>query len=226
MMLTPESLRNQLMDSSSPYDRYYFDFHSPTHLNTGNYFIGLVIGYFYYQFKQAGKKHRKTLFLSIIWHLSYIMTFVLCFVGLFFYKNDIEKGIWSAFLGAFFKHIYAPVLGVLLLGIIFRYGFFIPRWYNYGMYRVLARLSFSVYMVHVSIASVFITGFKNPIEVNNATLNAFTGAVYLIRWEKFTAHWAADGLTAILFQSCCSTHACSLHWTAFSCSLQNCCTRK
>lgn len=181
MMLTPESLRNQLMDTNTTYDRYFYDFHSPTHLNTGNYFIGLVIGYFYCQFKKDGNKHRRTFFFHILWHLSYIMTFVLCYVGLYFYKNDIEKGIWSALLGAILKHIYAPIFGFLLVGIIFRYGQFIPRWYNYGMYRILARLSFSVYMVHVTIASVLISGYKQPIEVNNASLNANTSAVYIFR---------------------------------------------
>lgn len=180
MILSPESLRNQLF-VSSPYDRYYFDFHSPTHLNTGNYFIGLLIGYFYYQYKQAGYRHRRNLFLHGLWHLSYIMTFVLSCVGIYFYENNIEKGFGSAFLGATFRHIYGPVLGVLLVGIFFRYGLFIPKLYNYGMYRILARLSFSVYMTHLTIGSFMITGRIFPLEVNDAALVTFTGVVYMLR---------------------------------------------
>lgn len=180
MILSPETLRNQLI-TTSPYDKYFYDFHSPTHLNTGNYSIGLVIGYFYYHLKQSGYRHKKNIFFHTLWHLSWMTTFVLCFVGVYFYENDIEKGVWSALLGAFFKHIYGPVLGILLVGIFFRYGHFIPKMYNYGMYRILARLSFSVYMVHVTVGSLIITGNNFPIEINDAMLNAFTGAVYMIR---------------------------------------------
>lgn len=183
LILSPETLRNQLM-TTSPYDRYFYDFHSPTHLNTGNYFIGVVIGYFYYEFKQSGKRHVRNVFYHILWHLSYMMTFALCFVGIYFYENDIEKGVVSALIGAIMKHIYAPVLGVLLVGIFLRYGAFIPKFYNYGMYRILARLSFSVYMVHVTIGSLIITSQHFPVEINNSSMNGFTAAVYVLRWEK------------------------------------------
>lgn len=180
LILTPETLRNQLI-TTSPYDRYYFDFHSPTHLNTGNYFIGVVIGYYYYNFKQSGQRHRRNFFYHSIWHLSWIMTFVLCFMGIYFYENEIKKGIVSALIGAFLKHFYAPVLGVLMVGIFFRYGSFIPKMFNYGMYRVLARLSFSVYMVHVTLGSIMITSQSYPNEVNHAVLSSFVSAVYVIR---------------------------------------------
>lgn len=108
-------------------------------------------------------------------------TFALCFAGIYFYENNIEKGFVSALIGAVSKHIYGPVLGVLLVGIFFRYGAFIPKLYNYGMYRILARLSFSVYMVHVTVGSIIITGQSYPVEVNNSMMNAFTSAVYVLR---------------------------------------------
>lgn len=180
LILPPETLRNQLIVTSD-FDRYYFDFHSPTHLNTGNYFIGLVMGYFYYEFRESDGRHRRNIFLHGLWHLSYMSTFLLCFIGIYFYENDVEKGIWTALLGALLKHIYAPVLGVLLVGIFFRYGFIIPKMFNYGFYRILARMSFSVFMVHYTVGSIFITKQKFPLEVNNATLASYSAAVYMFR---------------------------------------------
>jgi peptidoglycan/LPS O-acetylase OafA/YrhL len=187
MILSPETLRNQVL-TTSPYERYFYDFHAPTHLNTGNYFIGLVIGYFYYQHKEAGYRHRRNAILNYVWHLSYLTTFIICFVGIYFYENDIEKGFLSALIGTFLKHIYGPVLGVLLVGIFYRYGYFIPKMFNYGMYRILARLSFSVFMVHVTISSFLIMGQKTPQEINNATLFMTSAAVYLLRYVNFTMH--------------------------------------
>lgn len=141
------------MIGGTSYDRYFYQYHAPTHLNAGNYLVGLVIGYYYYQYKQGNGKdtHKKTFLLNVLWNCSWIMTFVLIFVGLYFYENDIELGLFSSLLGAFFKHFYGAVLGVLLVGIFLRYGYIVPYVYNHGMHRILARLSFSVYMVHISI---------------------------------------------------------------------------
>lgn len=157
LMLPPETLRDQLIGGSD-YDRYLHQYHTPTHLNTGNYLVGLVIGYFYYQHKQTNGKntHEKTLFLNVLWNGSWIMTFILSLVGLYFYENDIELGVLSSLLGAFLKHFYGLVLGITLVGIFLRYGFFVPNIFNYGMHRILARLSFSVYMVHISIGYDFL----------------------------------------------------------------------
>lgn len=153
LMLPPENLRNTLIGNEE-YDRYFFKFHSPTHLNTGNYLIGLVIGYFYFEYKQSIEKasrHRRSALLNVVWHCSYLLTFILCFIGIYFYENDVKLGFMTAFIGAVLKHIYGPIIGILFVGIFLRYGWVIPKMFNYGMYRVLGRLSFSVYMVHYTI---------------------------------------------------------------------------
>lgn len=156
LMLPPETLRNQLIGGTD-YDRYLYQYHTPTHMNTGNYLVGLVFGYFYYEYKlKKAAIHTKTFFLNVLWNCSWFMTFILCLSGLYFYENDIELGLLSSLLGAFFKHFYGAVLGVLIVGIFLRYGYIIPYIYNYGMHRILARLSFSVYMVHISIGYAFI----------------------------------------------------------------------
>ncbi|CAG9806696.1 unnamed protein product [Chironomus riparius] len=180
LMLPPENLRNQLMGNPE-YDRYFYDFHAPTHLNTGNYLIGLVIGYFYYQYKQSnGRTDNRSAFLNVLWHCSYLLTFILCFIGFYFYEYDIKLGIWSALLGALLKHIYGPIIGILFVGIFNRYGWLIPKMFNYGMYRILARLSFSVYMVHLTMGCLIIMKNKFPIESNNSMLLSSTVIVYTL----------------------------------------------
>lgn len=199
LMLPPEALRDQLI-GGSVYDRYLYQYHTPTHLNTGNYLVGLVIGFYYYQYRQTNGKshHEKIFFLNALWNCSWIIILTLSLIGLYFYENDIELGVLSSLLGAFFKHFYGVILGVSLVGIFLRYGFFVPNIFNYGMHRILARLSFSVYMVHISIGcvfflilcfnailitsrSLFIMKNKFLIEINNSMLTAFTGIIYLLR---------------------------------------------
>lgn len=178
-----------------------------------------MIGYFYYQYKQTLHRHRRTVLYQILWHLSYVMTFVLCLIGIYFYEHDMEKGLLSAFLGAVLKHIYGPILGVLLVGIFFRYGHFIHKWYNYGLYRVLGRLSFSVYMVHVTVLSVLISGQRFPLEINNATLNAFTFGVYCIRYVK--RNFNKIYFNIFISQSRGCNMSCFVYRTASSCHLQD-----
>lgn len=152
LMLPPETLRDQLVGGSD-YDRYLDQYHTPTHLNSGNYIVGLVIGYFYYYHKQANGRiaHTQKFWTYVLWHCCWVVNFVLIFIGIYFYEIDIELGVMSSLLGAFFKHFYGVVLGFLIVGIFFRYGSIIVDIFNYGMYRVLGRLSFSVYMVHIFI---------------------------------------------------------------------------
>lgn len=152
LMLPPETLRDRLVGGTE-YDRYLNQYHTPTHLNSGNYLVGLVIGYFYYNHKQANGRimHDKNFWTYVLWNFAWCINFALCLIGFYFYENDIELGLMSSLLGAFFKHFYGIVLGILIIGIFFRYGSIIVDIFNYGMYRVLGRLSFSVYMVHIFI---------------------------------------------------------------------------
>ncbi|CAO1306715.1 unnamed protein product [Diamesa hyperborea] len=168
LLLPPETLRNQLYFTTA-IDNNFFDYHSPTHLNSGNYLIGLSIGLWYHRYKKANKKHHQKPWLNILWHCSYVCHFVLIFVGFYFYENNIELNIFTALLSAIYKHIYGLVIGVTIVGIIFKYGFIIPKIFNHPMYRILGRLSFSVYMGHVSILVLLLAKSKNMTEVNDAT---------------------------------------------------------
>lgn len=177
--LLNRSLRNHFYVTTE-LDSYFYDFHVPAHLNSGNYLIGIFFGYTYYEFKKSGGKHYHKTWLQVLWHLSYLSTFFLSLIGIYFYENDIEKGFVSAILGAIFKHIYGPAIGITIVGIFLRYGHSMPKIFNYGMYRVLARLSFSVFMVHITIGWLIIAKAKYPVEMNNSMINAWVGAIYLL----------------------------------------------
>lgn len=81
----------------------------------------------------------------------------------------MELNIYTAILSAFLKHINGLVIGVLLVGIIFKYGYFIPKIFNHPMYRILGRLSFSVYMGHVSVLVLLLVKSKNMSEISKST---------------------------------------------------------
>ncbi|CAO1307095.1 unnamed protein product [Diamesa hyperborea] len=176
---TPETLRNQFYFTAA-IDNNFFDFYSPSHLNSGNYLIGLAIGLWYHRYMKANKKHQRKPWIHILWLLAFVCQIVLSLVGFYFYENNVEMNIFTALLSAFFKHIYGLVIAVFVVGIIFKYGFLIPKIFNHPMYRILGRLSFSVYMVHLSILMLLVVKAKNMSEVNTTTNYSYTIGTYLL----------------------------------------------
>ena len=49
------NLRNQLFEASETEPNYFMTLYSPTHLNGGNYFIGMAVGIFYFHLKASKK---------------------------------------------------------------------------------------------------------------------------------------------------------------------------
>lgn len=160
----------------------------PTHLNMGNFLVGLVVGVFFYNFQKSAKKHQRSIKCHILWNLSWIcMTLLIVASGAFFYQNDFADvwmsfGHWmSAIIGSFLRHFYGLVLSIFMVGIFFGYGNLMPRFCNYGMYRILGRLSFSVYMSHVTVAILMKGRQKFPDEISGATSFSWFASIYLLR---------------------------------------------
>lgn len=53
------NLRNQHFLANETELDYFGDHYAPTHMNAGNYFIGVAVGVIYYNFKKANKDFSK-----------------------------------------------------------------------------------------------------------------------------------------------------------------------
>lgn len=146
------------------------------------------MGVFYYIFKGSGSKHRHSSLLQILWHLMCLSMFALMFNAGYFYQNNfLDKSstfdvFASALLNAVFRHVYGIILGLVLVGIFLGYGHFLPKLFKYGIYRVLGRLTFSVYLCHFCIVIMVITKQKFPIEINGDNNRSWFAATYVLRW--------------------------------------------
>lgn len=58
------NLRNQLFQANDTEPNYFMTLYSPTHLNSGNYFIGMAVGLFYFHLK-ASKKDLSKLIVNL-----------------------------------------------------------------------------------------------------------------------------------------------------------------
>lgn len=105
----------------------------------------------------------------------------------YFFESDyatvwMSFGHWmSALLATIIRHIYAATFCVFLIGTMFGYGYNFSKFTNYGVYRILGRLTFSVYMVHFTITIVLMSQQKFPLEISTSTKLAWLAIVYILR---------------------------------------------
>lgn len=58
-------MKNRFVPVSDDEPNYMKILYAPTHMNMGNYFIGVGLGFFYFNFKESNKKFPKT-FVSLL----------------------------------------------------------------------------------------------------------------------------------------------------------------
>lgn len=158
---------------------YFYKFHAPSHLNAGNYIAGLIFGFVYMESKEKLLKVKRTWKLEVLWHLCWITGYVVSMLGFPFIESDIEPSIWTALYGGLMKHYHGILLGFLMLGLMMRLGWFIPRLFNLPVFRILGRILYSYFLSHVFVLRLFMATSTQPFEINQANLWALTAAVYL-----------------------------------------------
>lgn len=76
------------------------------------------------------------------------------------------------------KHYHGLLLGCLTIGLIFRFGLFIPKVFNLPMFRVLGRICYSYYLCHILIMRILMAGASQPFEISMANVWSLTAAVF------------------------------------------------
>lgn len=172
-------MRNQLALSRENEISYFYKFHAPSHLNAGNYIAGLMFGFVYLESKEKLMKINRTWKLEVAWHFCWITGYVVSMLGFPFIETDIAPTIWTALFGGFMKHYHGFLMGFLILGLVMRLGWIVPKIFNLPIFRILARIMYSYYLSHIFVLRLFLSGSNQPFEINGANMWAFTAAVYL-----------------------------------------------
>lgn len=99
-----------------------------------------------------------------MWYLSIIGAFAVLLSAKIFYTNDFKtKSFLFALVATCLKHSWGVLVSIVLIGFIYRYGWFMTNLFNYSMFRVLGRISFCAYMVHWFIVKIFMAGAHTPL---------------------------------------------------------------
>jgi hypothetical protein len=187
-------LKNRLVAVTDDDVNYYKKLYIPTHLNIGNYFIGVALGLILFDFKKTGRtlqktfvssKHQSAIYALIIffcslqvlrflWYSCLVLGVLNLMSGYIFYNYDLEKpSIWVSILAVFLKHSWGLFMAFMMFGLIFRFGWFIPNIFNHPGWRITGRISFAGYIFHNVVVQLLIMDIYQPIYMDTVKFVRF-----------------------------------------------------
>lgn len=82
----------------------------------------------------------------------------------FFYKYEFVKpAVWISVVAILLKHSWGIISGFGILGMIYRYGWFVPSVFSYPGWRVLGRISYATFMCHLIVLKLLMSGVHQPM---------------------------------------------------------------
>ena len=83
--------------------------------------------------------------------------FATVFSAYAFYTYDFPKpSIWIAVVAVVLKYSWGVIFVIFLVGLAFKYGWFLADVFNYPGWRVLGKISYSCYIFHIFVVKIFI----------------------------------------------------------------------
>lgn len=120
----------------------------------------------------------------------------------YFYDNKFEAAWVTGAFNAAIRHVYIIFLAIVITGVILGYGRFLARLWNYGMYRILGRLSFTVYMIHYTMIMIVMSQQKSPLEISKLMTVAWITEVFFLRFVKLKMPEDSLKISFLLPQQC------------------------
>ncbi|KAL1514138.1 hypothetical protein ABEB36_003447 [Hypothenemus hampei] len=169
--IVPVILKLQLKD----FDNYY-----ETHVRLNDYFIGFALGIFM-RAKNDGKIHiplkKNILFwaLALVTMLSTSVLYKETQVLEFQYK-DLSYNSYCTILRTF----WCLSLSWVLFACHFGYGGFINSMLGHPLIRILSRLTYCIYIIHVGPTIYLFASMRSPVYFSKAAALSFSLSVYVI----------------------------------------------
>lgn len=144
-------LRNQL----TPATTNYFDYDTPTHMNTGNYIIGILIGVLYHKYEDIFIKLKKSFKLEVFWHFTWIAGLSISIFGFPYLEHNVEKSFLTAIFGGIMKHYHGVLLGATMFGLIFKFSRIVSNFCDSSIFRVFGKICYSYLVCHLVLIKYF-----------------------------------------------------------------------
>lgn len=171
VIVPPEIFKNRFSVMSQNEKNYFDVYIMPSYMNFGTYFTGFLLAFYYFEFRKNGRIHNPSFLYQLLFYAALPGSFFLLNKTYRFYVYDYDRSsIWLILLSSLIKHHSAIVFGILFMGFVWKYGGVLLNIFNVAIFRVLGRISYSTYIVHMVLVRLLIAGNYYPIHFSMTNL--------------------------------------------------------
>ncbi|ETN67035.1 hypothetical protein AND_001167 [Anopheles darlingi] len=163
------------------HDMNYLRSYIPTHINFGNYMLGVLTGVIYVELCRRSINLAERKWFRVLWYLNVPVNLLMMLPSYMFYVNEFPKpSAWMAIYFVVSKNLVGIGLCILFLGMIFGVSRAAMRLLNYRFFEPLGRLSYGAYLCHPLIMRYLYVSTRGPVYYSDLTTLALTfGSVVL-----------------------------------------------
>ncbi|KAF5301327.1 hypothetical protein FQA39_LY10725 [Lamprigera yunnana] len=146
----------------------------PGHANIGASILGLIIGYIFYKYREKTIVLKKR-YIWLWWILVWSLPLSTVFLGIPIYADDfVYSRLGAALYVAYSKSAYVVGIGLGMLGISQNIGWFLRDAVTWQPLQVLGRMTYSVYLVHLTVLRIKLGQERTLTYISNYALVAQT----------------------------------------------------
>ncbi|XP_023303317.2 nose resistant to fluoxetine protein 6 [Lucilia cuprina] len=167
---TPQIQRDSFVES-----RQFNEFYVPFHMNFACYFCGVLAALIYDHVSTKQIKLRQNKWFHAFFYSLIVTGILWMFTGHTFLQqyHDEDMRLWNSLYAAIQRNVWGMGLGVFIVGMSSKCGWIFRKFCCLPIFRILGRLTYGAFMVHLLISRVVIATLREPIYFGTGMMFAF-----------------------------------------------------
>ncbi|XP_075145087.1 nose resistant to fluoxetine protein 6 [Haematobia irritans] len=167
---TPQVQRDSFTEARQ-FNKFYVQFH----MNFGCYFFGVLAALVYDHISSNELKLKDNKLFHITFYALIPAGILWLFSGHIFLQNYNEEDVrlWASIYASVQRNAWGLGLGAFIVGMSVKCGWILRKFCCLPIFRILGRLTYGAFLVHLLICRVVIATLREPIYFGTGTMFAF-----------------------------------------------------
>uniref|UniRef100_A0A182N9Y4 Acyltransferase 3 domain-containing protein n=1 Tax=Anopheles dirus TaxID=7168 RepID=A0A182N9Y4_9DIPT len=160
------------------YDKFYLQAYIPTHINFGNYMLGVLTGLIYHELRKRSVDLASSGVFRFVWYANFLVVPLSMLPSYVFYVNEFETpSVWMAIYFAVSKNFFGIGIGIMILGCVHGVSGVLQRVLNYPFFEPMGRLAYGAYLIHPFVMRYMFVSTRGPVYYSDTlTISLVLGA--------------------------------------------------
>ncbi|XP_053686958.1 O-acyltransferase like protein-like [Sabethes cyaneus] len=171
------------------YERLYVDFYQTTDVHCASYFAGMFVGIIYHKIRKNEQLIKKSRIFKVLQYLIVPLLLAFFLPAPVFNELDLPKpSLWMGLYAGLHRWVFAISLAVIFLMYIFNESGTLFGWLRESrilqnaFIRVSGRLSFSIYLIHLSVLEAILSNQHEAVRLSMALMITVFCSVTMISY--------------------------------------------